>query len=432
MKTLKRNQESIPDNRKFNMIVILIYFTFLFILEFTVFRPFLKPASINFLTNAKTNLFFLAMNDIFITLSYLLCSKWIFIFICMLILNFSTVYKLFIFTQNIFIGCFVISLFQLIIKDELVYYNESVLFPIKTCVTFFGTPSISATLSTIGVFTLRHLFFLEGFLSKWRRAYLVSFIICILYIVFAGLIGLFSIVNSLDQIIFGIFLGFGIYFFVFYIFKIQAEKGRQLLTFIKKNFLLHFILTFFPLVLLTMTYIVFRTSDKLLAELGEKLSKCKCPATAESPLYFREAKFSLIFGSFILINYVIIFSLKLEYSTVFPRRDNDWMHYNFNNDVKSILEESFCSDISIGEKETRWNKTGILFSLIRLAITFLVCFGILLLFEFYELETENVTFYLLCNSFSPLALVFFFLFYFSKVLFRILHLSNECVIILSG
>jgi len=227
-------------------------------------------------------------------------------------------------------------------------------------------------------------------------------------------------------------LGFGIYFLVFYILKLKPEKGRQFLGFVKKNFLLHFILSFFPLVLLSMTYIVFKIPEKLYEELEEKLAKCNCATKASISLVFRDTKFSLIFGSFILLNYVIVFALKLEYSTVFPRKDNDWMHYNFNNDVKSMLDESFCSDISIGDKESRWNNTSIMRSLGRLVILVFVCFGILLCFHLYEIQSENVVVYLLLNSFLPLALVFFFLFYAAKVLFRFFNLSNECVIILSG
>lgn len=432
MKTINKKQESNPDNQKFNIILILVYSIILIILEFTVFRPYLSEVSINFAQDVKNNIFFMTMNDTFIHISYFLCSKWIFILICILIFNFSTIYKLFIFIENIFISCFIVSLWQIILKDNLVYYNEKVKFPVNPCITFFGTPSVFTTLSTVGIFTLRHLFVLDGFLNKYKRVYLISFIVCLLYITFAGVINLFSFINSIDQIIFGVFLGFGIYFFIFYILKIQCQKGRQFLKFIKKNFLLHFIITFFPLVLIALTYIVFHTTEQNLIDLNNKISFCKCNDLSNTDFYFRESKFSAIFGSFISLNYVIIFALKLEYYFVFPRKDNDWMHYNFNNDIKSILEESFCSDISIGEKETRWNKTTIIFSLVRLLITLMFCFGIILFFHFYELKSENLFFYIVYNSLFPLSIIFFFLFNLGKCFFRSFNLSNECVIILSG
>lgn len=434
MKTIKRkiHNNANKNNKKLNTIVILIYFIILLILEITIFQPYLSEMSIDFSAKEKLNSFYTAINENLILLSYILCSKWIFILICIIIFNFSTIYKLFIFCENIFIASYIISIIQLLIQDELVYFNEKVKFQMTPCVTFFGTPSVFTTLSTVGIFTLRHLYVLDGFLSKYKRVYLVSFIGCLLYILFISLINLISFLNRLDQIIFGVFLGFGIYFFMFYILDIRSEKGRQLLNFIKKKFLLHFILTFFPLVLLAMTYIVFKFSEKKTIELNNKIKKCGCPDLNYTDIYFQEGKFSLIFGSFLLLNYVILITLKLEYNFIFPRKDNDWMHYNFNNDAKSILEESFCSDISIGEKETRWNKTSVINSLVRFFIACVVCFGILFFFQIYSLDTDNITFYMLYNSFLPMALIFIFLFFIGKCLFRGMNLSNECVIILSG
>lgn len=434
MKTLKRKiqNNSNKNNKKLYTIVILIYFIILLILEITILKPYLSEISIDYSAREKFNQFYTTINENLILLSYILCSKWIFIFICILIFNFSTIYKLFIFIENIFVASYIISLIQLLIQDELVYYNEKVNFPMKPCVTFFGTPSVFTTISTIGIFTLRHLYVLDGFLSKYKRFYLVSFIGCILYILLICVINLLSFLNRLDQIIFGIFLGFGIYFFMFYILDIQSEKGRQLLNFIKKKFLLHFILSFFPLVLLVMTYIVFKFSEKNIIELNNKINKCGCPDLNNTEIYFQEGKFSLILGCFLLLNYVILITLKLEYNFIFPRKDNDWMHYNFNNDAKSILEESFYSDISIGEKETRWNKTSVINSLVRFFISCLFCFGIFFFFQIYPLDTDNITFYMLYNSFLPFSIIFIFLFFIGKCLFRSLNLSNECVIILSG
>ncbi len=432
MRTISKRQENNPENQKLNIILFLVYFLILLILEFTVFRPYLNIVSIDFAEKIRNYLFFILMNDTFIYISYFLCSKWIFVFISILIFNYSTIYKLYIFIQNIFISCFIVSVLQILLKDSLVYYNSNVKFPLKPCITFFGTPSVFVTLSTVGIFTLRHLFVLDGFLSKYKRAYLLTFITCLVYIISVSIINLFSFVNSIDQIVFGFFLGFGIYYFVFYIIKVQCDKGRQFLNLIKLNMLYHFIITFLPLIFLGLIYFVFHTSEIFLENLNKKITGCKCQEINNTDFYFRESKFSIILGSLISLNLIIIIAIKLEYQCIFPCKDNDWMHYNFNNDTKSVLEESFYSDISIGEKETRWNKTGIIVSLIRLLTCLVVCFGILCFFHFCDLKTENIFFFISYNSLFPMGIIIFFLFYTGKCLFRCFNLSNECVIILSG
>lgn len=176
-----------------------------------------------------------------------------------------------------------------------------------------------------------------------------------------------------------------------------------------------------------MTY---STIPQKISNIQDKLKRVGC--AEEVDIYFSEGKFSLIIGSLSALNIIIILALKLEYNIIFPKKDNDWMHYNFNNDKKSILEDSFCSDISIGEKETRWNRTGTIISLIRLLITYALCYGILLIFHFFPYETKQVWVYIMINSLLPFSFIFFFMFNFSKVIFRHLNLSNECVIILSG
>ena len=153
MKTSDRKR-FIIDNYKLNILKIFIYFIIIFLLEFSLFEVYLKNFSIEMAKKFKNNLNI----NLCEILSFLLCSKWIFIFICGIIYNFSTVYKLFIFIQNIFITCFIISIIQLIKKDELVYYNDEIKYKLDYCVSFYGTPSIVSALTVIGSLTIRHFF----------------------------------------------------------------------------------------------------------------------------------------------------------------------------------------------------------------------------------------------------------------------------------
>ena len=121
----------------------------------------------------------------------------------------------------------------------------------------------------------------------------------------------------------------------------------------------------------------------------------------------------------------------MEYFLNFTKRDNDWIHYNFNCKSIDNIDESSYSDISIGDKDTRWNQTPINISIGRIIITFIYTFGVLIFFEFMKVDTEIISLYILYYIFLPFSLIFFFYFSLGKLIFRKMNLSNECVILLS-
>jgi len=333
--------------------------------------------------------------------------------------------------QNIFIACFFIALFQIFTKDELVYYNIN--FKISNCVTFYGTPSFVSTITTVAALTIREIGIIQGKSENCPKICMVTLIVTWMYIILISLLNFFSLINSLDQIIFGILLGIGIHIFVFYLQEIDTQKGKYLSFFIKINFLIHILYIIIPTIIFLIFYFSLLPNKKNQIEINKKLSTANCPTMDKLDMFFQQNNFSIILASIILLHPLIVLLLKIEFFYNFPKKENDWINYNFNNVTKSENnEESFFSDISIGDKDTRWNKTEIVQSFIRLFITYFICYGILLIFHFIEIKTENLFLFILGNMLLPYGIIFSFLFYFSKILFKKIFLSNEYIIILSG
>jgi hypothetical protein len=427
MKTTIKNK---PRTGLQKRIIMFISYLFLILfLEFSFMRLILKEGSLRLAEIMKTNLMIYNDNKIFIYTIYFLNSKWTLVFICGILLNFSTVYKLFIFVQNIFIAFYLIALMQILTRDELVYYNIN--FNISECLAIFGTPSFVSTITTIGALTLREIGLIQGESQNSKKTNLIITIGTWIYIILISILNFFSFINSLDQIIFGILIGLGIHILVFYLLETNIKKGKYLLLLIKKNFFIHVLFVFIPFIIFIIFYFSLLPNENLDYIINKKLIISDCPIQEKLDMFFQQNNFSIIIVSMTLFYLLIILYLRLEQNYNFSKKENDWINYNFNNEKNSQVEESFFSDISIGDNDTRWNKTKINHSFIRLSITYFFCFGILLIFHFFEIKTENLFLFILGNVFLPYGIIFSFLFYFSKILFKKIFLSNEYVVILS-
>ena len=238
---------------------------------------------------------------------------------------------------------------------------------------------------------LGHLLFTkENKLLYQKLSVLYALILIIVLILLANFLAFEN--NSFilgNKIISGFCLSFSFYYFLFYVLNINHNNGLQLYNFIESinNDILLFL--FFIMFILS----IFLKSDKFI---------------------------TVILYSLCLI--IPLCGIKYELKVAFNSNKRNWINFNFSleednsiNNTNNLNMNNLLSKVKI-TKPIKWNKTSILYDILRLVFFILI----FLLISFFSNKIDNND---LSNAFLFLTFSIF-LFIFSKILMHWLDIIN--------
>jgi len=385
---------------------------------YPISQDYLKSMNLNQTYSKGVLQFFSALAYIGTITPYLIIMAFVY--------NFSNIYKSFILLIVIFNTYLFGGLLKLILAEPRPFFEDKDITNHDfSCNLGFGNPSGHSVSSTAFYLTLWHIIFESSNLSKKRVVKYISLtaIIIVLLLMFFG--RFLSGTNSLDQIIFGFLLGFGIYSAIFFVMKVNVNDGIQFFTFMNIRNLIFFTANFLIFLTALLVYKFVPANPKQ----NEWLATVKlnantaCLHASESLNLFHQEAFLMV-GTF-LSNFFSFVGLKLEYYYSFNANTQNWKQYNFEKIEK--VEDSLLSKIS--DIELQWNHTSVTKSIIRLVIILMMSMIILLPF-FLVSNNQNIVIVFLFKYFLPLGIIAFSMFYLFKVVIKKFKLDNSSVFVL--
>jgi len=294
------------------------------------------------------------INDNFIAILFfqilsLCASKYFLISIIMILFNYVDTYSsllLMIITSCAATGT---GFFKLIYKNPRPYFHENWV-KVFDCETGFGNPSGHSIVAVSVYLTvskiIRKKFYLQKRIQKYFNYVTVIFI---LFITFSRLaLG----AHSLNQILFGIFIGAMIYALFFDVFKIDLNLTDEIYIIMKPK-----IFNIFSTIILMILFIgiiifnFFPVLNKLDSQTWGRSINENCPNTPYSKLFEYEAYFMLAGCSSLIGGYLgIYFDIK----------------YNMEGNIEKWVMQNLG--------DTNWNKTNFCESIIRIFVIALINF----------------------------------------------------------
>ena len=237
--------------------------------------------------------------------------------------------------------------------------------------------------------------------TRLKISYIFSFIILSI---------IFWLINDIETIIWDICLGLFIHVLFFCFLKFESNNPRQFQKiFLFKKYYIQLILYVINLSFIILLVLICKQKNQSLKD-------------HENIIY----DFCLI-----NMNFGILFGAKSEYTNTFHENFNLWVQYNFeykfeseedNDNVND--EESLTSKISVN-KNTQWNHSSVLVSIIREIMIITIIIGLYYLFD--KIKIKNFYISLIFFRLISLNFIGYGLFYLFKKIFRSLKMSNELV-----
>jgi hypothetical protein len=341
--------------------------------------------------------------------------------------NFSNIYKTFNLFQILSVACYISCIlkfifFKIIMNDEnsIIYY----------CGEGWNLPSTEMIISVVFYLTLWNLFFDykdKNYVTKTNKFFKFLLLCIIIAFNITNLIVLTKIGYYLfSHLIFSAILGILIYIFIFETNIIKKYNSKEFCSFIKKKFELYIIINVLLVILTFIPYNIERhiknnNRPECIPIEGSFFYKSKSPF-----ITYVDDTYSLI--SIFFAHIFVVVGIKCELAFFFGNNIQNFEQYHFGVNIDDLnLEKELKNNTGtiIVTRETEWNNTSIIKSLIRLILTFILA-GICFL-PYYSIKTNGVDFstiflvkYLLSYALFSFGITFLY-----KIIFRIFRLSNE-------
>ena len=371
---------------------------------------------------------------IFCEIIQILNSNIFYVIVCAIVSNLVNVYKVVVLIYSLFLANFISSTLSFILHAPRPFMSY---FSIKPAIMYndWGSPD-----NRIVVLISFYLTFYEIIIrnEKMDKSLVGKIIVFSLLgiVAFLDIFFVFSAGNlGYNQIIFSVCTGIVTYQSIFFFFKVEVNKSKQLFNFLK--FKISYYL-FINLILLAFQIILFLfiidkwDEDYYKDNIDEQQDRIFYPAFFRDFFNYRK-HFYLDKGNFnnvlcFTMNIVAFLSLKLELYWTFKGDYQRWSTSNFER----LREENVLLDYNdedfISGDNTQWNHTGIIRSIIRLIITIIFCFicmgPTVLLYAWLKIEDNDVNGFI-CITALPLILMIFGIFYLFKPIFRCLKLAQK-------
>jgi hypothetical protein len=305
-------------------------------------------------------------------------------------------------------------------ENSIIYY----------CGEGWNLPSTEMIISVVFYLTLWNLFFDykdKNYVTKTNKFFKFLLLCIIIAFNITNLIVLTKIGYYLfSHLIFSAILGILIYIFIFETNIIKKYNSKEFCSFIKKKFELYIIINVLLVILTFIPYNIERhiknnNRPECIPIEGSFFYKSKSPF-----ITYVDDTYSLI--SIFFAHIFVVVGIKCELAFFFGNNIQNFEQYHFGVNIDDLnLEKELKNNTGtiIVTRETEWNNTSIIKSLIRLILTFILA-GICFL-PYYSIKTNGVDFstIFLVKYFLSYALFSFAITFLYKIIFRIFRLSNE-------
>ena len=324
--------------------------------------------------------------------------------------NFSNIYKTFIFGMTGLLSTFLAGFLKLFYLSPRPFYYDTGIISIG-CEGGYGNPSNHAIVSMCYYLSFYYIFIKTNKNIKYKKLFLSLIILFILCICFSRL---YMGVHSLNQIFFGIFLGFCLYYLIFYVLEIEPYNSEEILEIIYN--LNKYIFIFVIIVSIGLIpYFIFKIDKRLAFQYNIYISQF-CP---NLPTIKRLENAALINITTFSVVIFAIFGIFFEYEFIFEKNINKFKKFNFYNE-NNDLEQNLLNE---NENNKKWNDTNLFISFIRLIIIFIIVY---ILYYPPKLISYQNNFYIVLffKILFPLYLITFLLFTYIKQFTGICKLNN--------
>jgi len=333
--------------------------------------------------------------------------------------TFCNIYKTLTLLSSLFLSCLCVGFLKMIYLEPRPFFDNPKINPVDL-ETGWGNPSGHTTICVAFYLTLWGILFQNSNMKKriWEKYITLSlFLIIIGLIISARLI---TASHTINQLIFGAQLGFGIYYLLFHILKINTNDANQLLSFIEiKNIIyaiINLIILFFGIFIFLLNWDK-ETQDRYKQNIETKFkdNQLICP-----PMERMMQNDGLITMIIFFANFSVFIAIKFELHITFQGNTFNWKCYNFNTESKND-NESLMTPIN---NITQWNHTNSLLVMLRLIFTVMVLF--LVNYPFYFIKWENnYPIALIFKILFPIGNTCFCMFFVLKIFLKCLRLTNN-------
>lgn len=340
-----------------------------------------------------------------------------FIPIIFLVYNFANIYKTYVLFMTLLFTAMEISLLKMIITSPRPYMINPKIIP-SSCEGGWGNPSGHSLASTAFYLTLWHIIFDCNQLRKNLKAKFTALVFIVLFILTIMFSRVVVGAHSLNQILYGGLLGFGLYFFLFYVLLIDTNDSSQLVKIMEIRNLIY--LGINSLILLFAGLIYYLNTDKANIDLyNDKINQIEI--CRDISINKRLQNEGIVTFAVFLGNIGAFIGLKFEYFFTFGENTKNWKQYNFENEEPKDTE-SLMSKISIS-KETQWNHTNAFISIVRLIFILILCGLTYLPFHWIDMDS-NIYIVLIFKIIIPINCITFSVFYLYKTILRTFRFVN--------
>ena len=356
--------KTIISTKKTSLFLFFIFYL-LFIFGIHIYyKDFLYPSSVHLFKHLQecclglsyTSYFFEYFTDMHVTY---ICISIVFVFV--------NIYKTFILVAVICISNYLVGFLGLLYKGTRPFWD---VVPVHrtyfSCELNWGTPSYNS-ITIAAYLTIWRIIFNNDKLKEYKKTKIISLVILLLFLAFLDLTGIFQGTESFDQVLFGLSLGFAIYFFFFYVVCVDLNNSYELYKFLQISYFKLALL----LVLSSILAIIIYFWDPNYVELSEDRMKNinmihQCQDVGLT-LQFNKFSFSVICTSISLIGVYI--GMKFELMLYFKNDFDNWSDFNFVKDKSE--NESLLSEMTV-TKDAQWNHTNSFISFLRFMFTAMI------------------------------------------------------------
>ena len=363
---------------------------------------------------------------------HLINSNAFYLILCGILYNFVNIYKVFILSMTVFSANYISSTLSYIFQSPKPYMA---FYKIKSVVIFneWGSPNNQIVVLVSFSLSLYKVLIFNKYMDKKLWAKIVIIILLIVYC-FLDIFLLYASGNcTFNHIFISLFMGLVIFIVIFYIFKVDLNKPKQLYDFIKFNILYYLvinaILFVFPILL-----IIFMKNegDQDYYRNNGKEQVDRMPSNDFTKKYcgYRN-KFYLNYGSFcnvicFLMNIIAFLSVKADFHFMYQDNYNNWNEGNFEKPKIEIvnMDQSSQTDEYSHIEESQWNHLGACINIIRFIILVVIIFVVFVIFTLVNSWSQREGYSLIFLIIIPMAIHVFGTFYLYKLILTKLKLTR--------
>lgn len=343
-------------------------------------------------------------------------SKMVFIPITIIVYNYANIYKTFTLLMALLISTAEFSILKMIYEGPRPYFIDLSIIPID-CEGGWGNPSGHSLSSMAFYLTLWHIITECKQIRDKKIIKIISLIFTILLIISIMFSRIVLGAHSINQILFGGLMGYGVYYFLFNVLCIRLNDGKQFAKILNFKNIMFLAINFLIFLFAFLVY-YFNELEIDIIDKYDAIIKEKCHGIPFNLKFQNEALLNI---AIYLANIGAFIGIKFEYFFLFGENLDNWNQFNFEmNEIND--DSSLMTKITIN-RETQWNHTNNFFSILRLFI--IVVLSAILVFPYFLIEWDyNIVLVFLFKLVVPSNTITFAYFFLFKKLLKGLRMVN--------